>query len=163
VDRFEAPESEALKAMGHVPSCARRRPPVLRIVRQDLNQARAQASEAMSLCQQLEDPRGIAWSLDVFAGLLAAGGDADGSARLRGASDGLLDTVGGSLVPSIGWIRDRYFEIVKTSLGPTSFESARARGARDGARTRDCARKSERASPLLNVPATFERAHEEQS
>ena len=59
----------------------------LRIVRQDFDQARAQASEAMSLCQELEDPRGMAWSLDVFAGLLAAGGHADGAARLWGASD----------------------------------------------------------------------------
>ena len=100
----------------------------LRIVRQDFDQARAQASEAMSLCQELEDPRGIAWSLDVFAGLLAAGGHADGAARLWGASDGLLASVGGSLVPSIGWIRDRYFEPVKTSLGVAPFETARAEG-----------------------------------
>ena len=100
----------------------------LRIVRQDFDQARAQASEAMSLCQELEDPRGIAWSLDVFAGLLAAGGHADGAARLWGASDGLLESVGGSLVPSIGWIRDRYFEPVKTSLGGAAFETARAEG-----------------------------------
>jgi non-specific serine/threonine protein kinase len=100
----------------------------LRIVRQDFEQARAQASEAMSLCQELEDPRGIAWSLDVFAGLLAAGGHADGAARLWGASEGLLASVGGSLVPTIGWIRDRYFEPVKTSLGGGSFDTARAEG-----------------------------------
>jgi hypothetical protein len=100
----------------------------LRIVRQDFDQARAQASEAMSLCQELEDPRGIAWSLDVFAGLLAAGGLSDKAARLWGASDGLLKSVGGSLVPTIGWIRDRYFEPVKTSLGRESFETARAEG-----------------------------------
>ena len=48
----------------------------------------------------------------MFAGLLA-GGHPDGAARLWGASDGLLASVGGSLVPSIGWIRDRYFEPVK--------------------------------------------------
>jgi non-specific serine/threonine protein kinase len=100
----------------------------LRIVRQDFDQARAQAAEAMSLCQELEDPRGIAWSLDAFAGLLAARGHADGAARLWGASDGLLDSVGGSLVPTIGWIRDRYFEPVKTSLGGELFEMARAEG-----------------------------------
>jgi len=68
------------------------------------------------------------WSLDVFAGLLAAEGHADGAARLWGASDGLLESVGGSLVPTIGWIRDRYFEPVKTSLGGGSFETARAEG-----------------------------------
>jgi non-specific serine/threonine protein kinase len=100
----------------------------LRIVRQDFDQARAQASGAMALCQELEDPRGIAWSLDVFAGLLAAGGHADGAARLWGASDGLLDSVGGSLVPTIGWIRDRYLEPAKASLGNESFETARAEG-----------------------------------
>jgi len=100
----------------------------LRIVRQDFDQARAQASEAMTLCEELEDPRGIAWSLDVFAGLLAAGGDADGAARLWGASDGLLASVGGSLVPTIGWIRDRYVEPVKTSLGDELFDATRAEG-----------------------------------
>ena len=100
----------------------------LRILRQDFDQARAHASEAMSLCQELDDPRGIAWSLDVFAGLFAAEGHADGAARLWGASDALLDSVGGSLVPTIGWIRDRYFEPVKASLGGIAFERARAEG-----------------------------------
>jgi non-specific serine/threonine protein kinase len=100
----------------------------LRIVRQDFDGARAQASEAMVLCQELDDPRGIAWSLDVFAGLLAAGGHADRAARLWGASDALLQRMGGSLNPTVAWIRDRYFEPVKTSLGPGSFEVARAEG-----------------------------------
>ena len=45
-----------------------------------------------------------------------------------GASDGLLASVGGSLVPTIGWIRDRYIEPVKTSLGGGAFETARAEG-----------------------------------
>ncbi len=49
----------------------------LAIVRGDYTQASAQASEALSLCQELEDPRGIAWSLEMFAGLLAATGLAD--------------------------------------------------------------------------------------
>jgi len=100
----------------------------LRIVRQDFDGARAQASEAMVLCQELDDPRGIAWSLDVFAGLLAAGGHADSAARLWGASDALLQRMGGALNPTVAWIRDRYFEPVKMSLGPGSFEAARAEG-----------------------------------
>jgi predicted ATPase/DNA-binding winged helix-turn-helix (wHTH) protein len=100
----------------------------LRIVRQDFDLACAQASEAMSLCQELEDPRGIAWSLDVFAGLLAAAGYQDEAARLWGASDGLLESVSGSLVPTIGWIRDRYLAPVKKSLGGGGFETARAEG-----------------------------------
>ena len=100
----------------------------LRIVRGDFDQARAQALEALSLCEQLEDPRGLAWSLEVFAGLLAAGGFADGAARLWGASDGLLETAGGSLVPTIGWIRDRYIDPVRASLGDGSFRALCAEG-----------------------------------
>jgi non-specific serine/threonine protein kinase len=100
----------------------------LRIVRQDFAQARAQASEALSLCEELDDPRGIAWSLDVFAGLLAAGGHADGAARLWGASERLLESLAGLLSPEVRWIRDRYLESVKKSLGAESFEAARAEG-----------------------------------
>jgi non-specific serine/threonine protein kinase len=100
----------------------------LRIVREDYVQARVQASEALSLCQELDDPRGLAWSLEVFAGLLAAVGLADGAARLWGVSERLLESVGGSLPPSIGWVRDRYIEPVKMSIGGGSFEAARAEG-----------------------------------
>jgi len=100
----------------------------LRIIRKDFDQARAQASEAMSLCQELEDPRGIAWSIEVFAGVLAAEGHADRAARLWGASERLLDSVGGSRSPEIRSIRNRYIEDVKTLLGVGRFETARAEG-----------------------------------
>ena len=100
----------------------------VRIVRGDFAQARVQASEALSLSQELEDPRGIAWSLEVFAGLLAAAGVADGAARLWGAAEGLLESVGGSLAPSIRWVRDRYIERARTSVGETAFEAARTEG-----------------------------------
>ena len=100
----------------------------LRIIRGDLEQARAHASEALSLCQELDDARGLAWSLEVFAGLLAARGFGEGAARLWGASDGLLESVGGSLAPTIRWIRDRYIQSVRTSLGDEPFETACAEG-----------------------------------
>jgi non-specific serine/threonine protein kinase len=100
----------------------------LRIVREDFAQARAHASEAMALCEELEDPRGLAWALEVFAGLLAAGGHVDGAARVWGAADGLLESVGGSLVPTIGWIRERYIDPARTSLGDAMFEVVRVEG-----------------------------------
>jgi len=100
----------------------------LRIVRKDFDQARAQASEALSLCQELDDPRGIAWSLDMFASLLAAAGHAERAARLWGAADRLLESVGGSVTPEIRGIRDRYVESAKTSLGVGAFETARTEG-----------------------------------
>ena len=100
----------------------------LRILREEFHEARAYASEALSIYRELEDPRGIAWSLDVFAGLIAAGGHVEEAARIWGASDGLLDSVGGTLVPTIGWIRDRYFEAARGALGDRSFERVRAEG-----------------------------------
>jgi hypothetical protein len=96
--------------------------------RGDFAQARVHASEALSLSQELEDPRGIPWSLEVFAGLSAAAGLADGAARLWGAAEGLLESVGGSLAPSIRWVRDRYIEHARTSVGETAFEAARGEG-----------------------------------
>jgi hypothetical protein len=41
---------------------------------------------------------------------------------------GLLESVGGSLAPSIRWVRDRYIEPTRTSLGDASFETARTEG-----------------------------------
>jgi predicted ATPase/DNA-binding winged helix-turn-helix (wHTH) protein len=100
----------------------------LAIVREDYIQARVQASEALTLCEELEDPRGIAWSLEVFADLLAAAGLADGAARLWGAAEGQLGKVGGSLAPSIRWVRDRHIACARAAIGETSFETARAEG-----------------------------------
>ena len=85
-----------------------------------------QAAEAMSLCRQLEDPRGIAWSLDVFAGLMAARGSA-GTAATLWYFRRVLRGVGASLVPTIAWIRERYFNPVRTELGEDVFERARNR------------------------------------
>ena len=98
------------------------------IAREDFTQARVQAFEALSLCEELEDPRGIAWSLEVFADWLAASGLAREAARLWGAAEGRLEHVGGSLAPSIRWIRDRSIERARVAVGETSFESARTEG-----------------------------------
>jgi non-specific serine/threonine protein kinase len=100
----------------------------LAIVQEDYALAHAQAFEALSLCEELEDPRGIAWSLEVFAGLLAAAGVADGAARLWGAAEGRLANVGGSLNPSIRWVRDRSIERARAVAGETSFDTARTEG-----------------------------------
>jgi non-specific serine/threonine protein kinase len=100
------------------------------IARGDLAAAHANASEALSLYQELDDPHGIAWSLEGFAGLAGAGGVAERAARLWGASDSLLQAVGGSLPPAIGFIRDRYIDSVKTSLDVGLFERAYAAGRR---------------------------------
>ena len=96
----------------------------LSLVRDDYQRARSQASEALLLSQQLEDPRGIAWGFAVFAGVLAAEGQMDHAVRLWGVSDRLLEGLGGALSPEISWIRDQYRRPVERSLG--SEESAAA-------------------------------------
>lgn len=80
----------------------------LGIVRNDVDQARAQA-KALSLSQELEDPHLIAMSLEVFAALLA-GGLSDGAARSWGAAEEIFERVTGSLPPPVRSIRDRYIE-----------------------------------------------------
>ncbi len=82
----------------------------LRIIRGDFTAALEHISESLSLNEQLEDPRGIAWSLDSMAGLLGASGRADAAARLWGASDHLLENVSGALPPFVKGIRDRYID-----------------------------------------------------
>ena len=45
-----------------------------------------------------------------------------------GASDGVLESGGGTLLATMSWFRDRYIASVKTSLGEALFETARAEG-----------------------------------
>lgn len=96
----------------------------MRIVRCDYEEARVQAHEALWLFQEMDDPRGIAWSLEVCAGLLAVDGHTDGAARLWSASAGQRERLGASLPPNIRVIQDRYIEPVKTSLGEARFKTA---------------------------------------
>ena len=44
------------------------------------------------------------------------------SSKLVGAAEALLESVGGSLAPSIKWVRDRYIEPVRASLGGAASE-----------------------------------------
>jgi non-specific serine/threonine protein kinase len=100
----------------------------LSLIREQIEQARGQASEVLALSRQLEDPRGIAWSFEIFAGVLAAEGRSRDASRLWGVSDRLLEGVGGALSPEISWIRDRYMSAVTQSLGVEDFASAREEG-----------------------------------
>jgi non-specific serine/threonine protein kinase len=100
----------------------------LRIMRQDFESARAHALEALSFNQELEDPRGIAWTIETLAGLLAVRGDHGAAVRLWAASDRLLENAGLPPPPFIRWLRDRHEESVKTSLGPEQLQTALAEG-----------------------------------
>jgi tetratricopeptide (TPR) repeat protein len=101
-----------------------------RMLRQDFSSARAQISEALALNEQLEDPRGIGWSLESLAGLFGATGHAREAARLWAATDRVLESTGLSIsfAQFIKWIRERYMDGVKASLGPEAYQAASAEG-----------------------------------
>jgi non-specific serine/threonine protein kinase len=100
----------------------------LSLVRGDYDQVHADAAEVLVLSRQLEDPRGIAWSFEMFAGALAAQGRTRDAARLWGASDTVLAGVGGTLSPEIRWIRDHYMDSAERTLGTDMFAAARNEG-----------------------------------
>jgi predicted ATPase/DNA-binding winged helix-turn-helix (wHTH) protein len=100
----------------------------MRLLREEHREARAQVSEALSLFQELEDSRGIAYSLELLAGLHAAGGHHDRAARLWAAADALLETMGAVLPPNMRLVRERYLGTVRASLGAVRFELVRAEG-----------------------------------
>ena len=100
----------------------------LRMSRDEFGQAQAQAEEVLMLGEELEDPRTIAYGLDLFGSLLAARGQTLDAVHLWGASDALLERVGGSLVPTIGWIRQRYLEGAREAVGAAAFDAAHAAG-----------------------------------
>ena len=100
----------------------------LRMSREEFAQAHAQAEEVLMLGKSSRIPAPSPMVLDLFGSLLAARGDTHDAVRLWGASDGLLERVGGSLVPTIGWIRQRYLEGAREALGHDAFDTAHAAG-----------------------------------
>jgi non-specific serine/threonine protein kinase len=67
----------------------------IRVLQERYDDARQLSAEGMSLCQEVEDRRGAAWCLESLATADAAGGRAVRAARLWGAVDQLLESVGG--------------------------------------------------------------------
>jgi hypothetical protein len=66
---------------------------------------------------------------------------------LWGASSALLERVGGALVPTIGWIRERYIQAARLQLGDAAFDAAVADGpASPGSNALTLARQQ--ASPI---------------
>ena len=95
---------------------------LLRVVQQRHAQARTLCAEGIALYEEFGDRRGVAWCLGILSGAEAADGHALRAARLRGAMEGLLESVGAP-VQSIynKWIGDRYLDAMKDSLGENVF------------------------------------------
>ena len=102
----------------------------LRILQGQYDMAKIPNAEAIRLNQELSDHRGTAWCLEAFALAEAAQSEAARAARLWGASDGLLESVGSALPPSIKMFRDPYFDKARESLGDSAFQTALSEGRR---------------------------------
>jgi tetratricopeptide (TPR) repeat protein len=90
--------------------------------------AKALGAEAIRLNQELSEHRGTAWCLEALAAAEAARSETTRAARLWGASDGLLESVGVALPPPIKWFRDLYFDRARESLGDSAFQAALSAG-----------------------------------
>ncbi len=102
---------------------------LLRVVQQRHAEARAMCHEAIAIGRQFGDQRAIAWALGLLAGADAAEGHAVRAARLRGAMDGLLDSIGTTVQPTYNLlIDDRLFPAVRTELGTDAYQQAWASG-----------------------------------
>ena len=91
--------------------------------------ARSLCAEGIALSQEFGDRRGIAWCLGILSGADATDGRALRAARLRGAMEGLLESVGAPVQASYHqWIGDRALALMKETLGEPAFQAALAEG-----------------------------------
>jgi non-specific serine/threonine protein kinase len=98
---------------------------LLRLVQHRHDEARALGSEAIALGRQFGDRRAMAWGLGVLAGADAAQGRSVRAARLRGAMEALLESIGSAPQPTYtALIGDRFFAAVQYELGPDGYQQA---------------------------------------
>ena len=98
---------------------------MLRVIQHRHSEARSLCAESIALGRQFGDLRSIAWSFGLLAGADAAEGRPIRAATLRGAMEGLLDSIGSSVQPSYNaWIGNQYFEAAREAVGVDVYEHA---------------------------------------
>jgi hypothetical protein len=101
----------------------------LRVMQHRYDDARTLVAEGIVLNQEFGDWPGIAWCLGILAAADAASGNALRAARLRGAMEGMLESVAAPIQASYHTlIGDRSLEAMKAALGLSGFEAAVAEG-----------------------------------
>jgi non-specific serine/threonine protein kinase len=104
---------------------------LLRVVQERHQEAMALCAEGIALYQEMSDVRGIAWCLGILSVSDAAEGRAWRAAELRGAMEGLLESVGAPVQESYHrWVGDRSLAVMKDALGEDALETAMAEGRR---------------------------------
>ena len=104
---------------------------LLRVVQQRHAEARALSHEGIAIGQRFGDRRAIAWFLGVLAGADADEGHALRAVKLRGAMEGLLDSIGSAVQPTYQtWIGKRLFSAIEQELGRDAFQETLGEGRR---------------------------------
>jgi predicted ATPase/class 3 adenylate cyclase len=91
-------------------------------------QAGALCREGLVLCQELKNQLGIALCLGALAGVAGAEGRAEQVPRLLGAVAGLLEAIGGALLPGFNHHLERHLTAARAALGEDEFAAAWAEG-----------------------------------
>jgi predicted ATPase/DNA-binding winged helix-turn-helix (wHTH) protein len=98
---------------------------MLRVVQRRSHDAKALAAEAITVSQDLDDRRGVAWSLGAIAGADAMDGHLGRAARLFGAMETLSAAVGAPIQPTFkNLILNRYVDSVQQALGASGYQQA---------------------------------------
>ena len=103
---------------------------LLRIVQHRTAEARALCRKNRALCEEFADRRGLGWCLGLLAGADAADGAFARAARLRGAMERVLQSVGAPIQPTYKrWIDEPYFTAARRALGDAAYDAARHEGS----------------------------------
>ena len=100
----------------------------LRLLQGRYPDALALGREAILLCDELGDRRGVAWSLGTLATAQAAEGHSDRAARLWGASACALEAMGVPPQLTVKRVQDRFLDVAKASMGEQAFQAASFQG-----------------------------------
>ena len=93
-------------------------------------QAAAVAVEGLRVSQELADRRSMAWCLMPLASAAAGRGHARRAAALWGAAEGLSQSIGSPLLPTVRMSQNLHLPAAREALGDDAFATAWAEGRR---------------------------------
>jgi non-specific serine/threonine protein kinase len=100
----------------------------LRVLEGRHEDAGALAREALGYCHSLGDRRGMGWCLQTIAMVAAAQAQPSRSARIYGAAEALLRSIGATGQVTVTRLQDRYVRLAMDALGDSTFLEAAREG-----------------------------------
>ena len=96
----------------------------------DFVAARQHFADASVIAMELGQKVTISCSLDGFAALDTLAGRYEHAARLAGAAESIRESIGYKIEPAESRFREAYLVVLRTKIGPASYERAIAEGAK---------------------------------